>query len=238
MSQDGQPLINLRPSTGQCSCGSGKVKRFGYPPTQVDQGRKVRQQGRTASTAKPKAWSIYHCQRSPRSPGAASARAVPGRCGGSVLKGGPRTACINCKSDNMINLTTKICTCGSDRQVRFPAGWWETGQNGSQCKSGHGRPDEEEGRGSDGALHAQFSRRWRAPPRRRGDGVLVRARARITHAIAPLRRWPRRPRWSRRGARGFSERRRGEPAPEEARDEGQRRLLVGRSGPCARLMRS
>ena len=40
MSQDGQPLINLRPSTGQCSCGSGKVKRFGYPPTQVDQGRK------------------------------------------------------------------------------------------------------------------------------------------------------------------------------------------------------
>ena len=34
-------------------------------------------------------------------------------------KGGPRTACINCKSDNMINLTTKINTCGSDRQVRW-----------------------------------------------------------------------------------------------------------------------
>ena len=57
---------------GKCSCGSGKVRRFG-------------------------------------------------------LKGGPRTACINCKSDDMINLTTKIC------YVRVVTGkcvwetWWETG---------------------------------------------------------------------------------------------------------------
>jgi len=50
------------------------------------------------------------------------------------VKGGPRTACIECKSENMINLTTKICTCGSDRQVRFgrPGGKPE---KCSQCKT-------------------------------------------------------------------------------------------------------
>ena len=39
----------------------GKVKRFGYPLlTRSTKVGKVRAQGRTASTAKRKAWSIYH----------------------------------------------------------------------------------------------------------------------------------------------------------------------------------
>ena len=118
----------------RCSCGSGKVKRFGYPPTQVDQGRKGPSARTNCIDCKTEGMVNLSLSKKPEESWGGKCSCGSGKVRRFGLKGGPRTACINCKSDNMINLTTKICTCGSDRQVRFGRVGGKP-ERCSQCKS-------------------------------------------------------------------------------------------------------
>lgn len=140
VSPDGQPLINLRPSTGQCDkCASGKVKRFGFPPSTEPSTTKAPSARTHCIDCKQDGMVNLSLSKKPEGSWGGKCGCGSGKVRRFGVKGGPRVACINCKNDTMINLTTKICTCGSDRQVRFGFSGGKP-EKCSQCK-GEGMVD-------------------------------------------------------------------------------------------------
>ena len=140
MASTGKTLVNLRPSTGLCTCGSEKVKRFGYArpeddpdyvaPAPSDKKRSARTN--CIDCKKPGMVNLSLSKKPDEAWGGKCA------CGSQKarrfgLKDGKRTNCIQCKTEDMVNLTTKLCACGSERQVRFglPGG---KATKCSQCK--------------------------------------------------------------------------------------------------------
>lgn len=107
----GPHMVNLRPSSGYCECGSSKVRRYGMPngsrtnclqcksPDMVNLSLSNKTEGEFG-------WG-GHCD-----------------CGSNKTRrfgvpGGKRSHCMECKQLGMINLTQRLCSCGSERQIRY-----------------------------------------------------------------------------------------------------------------------
>ena len=135
MAKTGKVLVNLRPSTGLCTCGSDKVKRFGFPsaPSTDESGKKKSARTNCIDCKQPGMVNLS-LSKKPEEAWGGKCNCGSNKARRFGLKDGKRTHCIQCKTEEMVNLTTKLCACGSERQVRFgdPGG---KATKCSQCKT-------------------------------------------------------------------------------------------------------
>ena len=104
-------LVNLRPSTGLCNCGSEKVKRFGWAGSAAVDGEGKKKSART-NCIKCKVAGMVNLSLSKKPEEAWGGKCA---CGSGkarrfgLKEGGKRTHCIACKTADMVNLTTRLC---------------------------------------------------------------------------------------------------------------------------------